>query len=56
MIKDDVSLVAKLNELEKQGSLSNSDIKDELQSYDLLRNPAYSRLIELKNVLDYNKA
>ena len=50
-----MALIAKLNKLEKQGLLSESQIKDELQSYDMLRNPVYSRLCELKNVLDYNK-
>lgn len=53
--EDEVILIAKLNKFEKQGLLSDSKIKDELQSYDILRNPVYSRLIELKNVLDYNK-
>ena len=54
-IDDTVVLISKLNVLEKQGLLSDSKIKDELQSYDILRNPLYSRLSELKNVLDYNK-
>lgn len=54
-IDDSVTLIAKLNILEKQGLLSDSKIKDELQSYDILRNPIYSRLCELKNVLDFNK-
>lgn len=54
-IDDTASLIAKVNELERQGVLSDSKIKDELQSYDLLRNPVYSRLCELKNVLDFNK-
>ena len=54
-INDTVELISKLNVLEKQGLLSDSKIKDELQSYDILRNPLYSRLYELKNVLDYNK-
>ena len=52
---DEVCLIAELNIKEKQGLLSESEIKDELQSYDILRNPEYSRLCELKNVLDYNK-
>ena len=52
---DEVCLIAELNVKEKQGTLSESLIKDELQSYDILRNPEYSRLCELKNVLDYNK-
>ena len=54
-IDDSVTLIAKLNILEKQGLLSDSKIKDELQSYDILRNPVYSRLCELKTVLDFNK-
>ena len=54
-IGDEVCLIAQLNTLEKQGRLTESKIKDELQSYDILRNPQYSRLCELKNVLDYNK-
>ena len=54
-IDDTVVLIARLNELEKRGLLSESKIKDELQSYDILRNPMYSRLCELKNVLDFNK-
>lgn len=55
-LTETVALISKLNVLEKQGLLSDSKIKDELQSYEILRNPAYARLYELKNVLDYNKA
>ena len=50
-----VALITRLNDLERQGLLSESKIKDELQSYDILRNPVYSRLCELKNVLDFNR-
>lgn len=50
-----VALITRLNDLERQGLLSDSKIKDELQSYDILRNPVYSRLCELKNVLDFNR-
>ena len=51
-----VALIARLNNLERQGLLSDSKIKDELQSYDILRNPVYSRLCDLKDVLDFNRA
>ena len=39
-----MSLIDELNKLEKQGLLSESKIKDELQSYDILENERYSRL------------
>ena len=42
--------------MDQRAELQDSLIKNELQSYDLLQNERYSRLRELKNVLDTDKS
>ena len=53
---DTIYLIYHLHEMDQRAELQDSLIKNELQSYDLLQNERYSRLRELKNVLDTDKS